>query len=78
MWRAYRFKARSRAGLAHTANVSVACKSSFAYKQKQVGLYDPTLEKDACGVGFVANLNAVQSPDIVRDAITALRHMNHR
>ena len=28
---------------------------------KQQGLYDPQFEKDACGVGFVANIDGVQS-----------------
>lgn len=29
--------------------------ASYGLPQKQ-GLYDPLLEKDACGVGFVVNL----------------------
>ena len=31
------------------------------------GLYDPELEKDACGVGFSAHIKGVQSHKIVKD-----------
>jgi glutamate synthase (NADPH/NADH) len=31
------------------------------------GLYDPELEKDACGVGFAANIKGVASHKIVTD-----------
>jgi len=26
-------------------------------KKEQLGLYDPAYEHDACGIGFVANIN---------------------
>ena len=42
------------------------------------GLYDPTLEKDACGVAFLATLTGVPSHDIVANALTALRNLEHR
>ncbi len=42
------------------------------------GLYDPSLEKDSCGVGFVAHIKGKASHQIVRDADTILRAMNHR
>jgi len=32
------------------------------------GLYDPTLEKDSCGVGFVAHVKGVASHNILTDA----------
>ncbi|MEU3020337.1 glutamate synthase large subunit [Nocardiopsis sp. NPDC007018] len=42
------------------------------------GLYDPAFEHDACGVGFVADLNGRQSHDIVSKALTVLRNLDHR
>ena len=45
---------------------------------KKYGLYDPANEKDACGVGFVANIKGVRSHQIVSDAETILRNMDHR
>jgi glutamate synthase (NADH) len=34
---------------------------------KKQGLYDPELEKDACGVGFAAHIKGVASHKIVTD-----------
>ncbi len=42
------------------------------------GLYDPRFEHDACGVAFVATLTGEVSHDIVRQALTALRNLDHR
>jgi glutamate synthase (NADPH) large chain len=42
------------------------------------GLYDPSFEKDACGVAFLATLTGVPSHAIVADALTALRNLEHR
>ena len=42
------------------------------------GLYDPANEKDACGVGFVAQIKGVASHQIVRDANRILCNMDHR
>ena len=42
------------------------------------GLYRPNLESDACGTGFIANLNGEPTHEIVRDALTMLRNMEHR
>lgn len=36
---------------------------------KKQGLYDPELEKDACGVGFAANIKGVPSHKIVTDGM---------
>lgn len=36
------------------------------------GLYDPELEKDACGVGFAANIKGVASHKIVTDGMSQL------
>jgi len=42
------------------------------------GLYDPTFEKDACGMGFVAHIKGKASHDIVSQALTMLTNMEHR
>ena len=42
------------------------------------GLYDGRHEHDACGVAFVATLTGVPSHDIVAQALTALRNLDHR
>ena len=42
------------------------------------GLYDPAYEHDACGVAFVATLSGVATHDIVDQALTALRNLDHR
>ncbi|RKF57528.1 putative glutamate synthase [Golovinomyces cichoracearum] len=42
------------------------------------GLYDPSLEKDACGVGFTCNIKGFPSHKIVSDARNLLCNMTHR
>ncbi len=42
------------------------------------GLYDPRLEKDACGVGMVVHIKGQKSHDIVQKALTILKNLNHR
>src|SRR6267142_5126956 len=42
------------------------------------GLYDPSLEKDSCGVGFIANIKGKKSHQIVDDAINILCNLEHR
>ena len=42
------------------------------------GLYDPQHEHDACGVGFVANIEGRKSHDIVLKGIQILINLTHR
>ena len=42
------------------------------------GLYSPAFERDACGIGFVANIKSNKSHQIVSDALTILENMEHR
>ncbi len=42
------------------------------------GLYDPAMEKDSCGVGFVANIKGVPSHEIMTDAYHINSRMDHR
>ena len=42
------------------------------------GLYSPEFERDACGIGFVANIKGNKGHQIVSDALTVLENMEHR
>ena len=42
------------------------------------GLYDPRLEKDACGVGIVAHIKGEPSHEIIQDARRINSRMDHR
>jgi glutamate synthase (NADPH) large chain len=47
------------------------------YLQKN-GLYSPSNEHDACGVGFVAHIKGTKSHDIVKNALKILENLDHR
>jgi len=42
------------------------------------GLYDPRFERDACGLGFVANIEGRKSHDIILKGIQILINLTHR
>jgi len=42
------------------------------------GLYDPALEKDSCGVGFIADIKGRKSHKLAEDALAILRNLEHR
>jgi glutamate synthase (NADPH/NADH) large chain len=42
------------------------------------GLYDPTREVDACGVGFIVNMKNVPSQKIVQNGLAILENLEHR
>jgi glutamate synthase (NADPH/NADH) large chain len=42
------------------------------------GLYDPQFEHDACGFGFVADIQGRKSNHILRQAIEVLKNLDHR
>src|SRR4051812_675915 len=42
------------------------------------GLYDPYYEKDACGVGFVVDIQGRKSHTIVEQGLQALDNLRHR
>ncbi|HEX2477069.1 MAG TPA: glutamate synthase subunit alpha, partial [Lacipirellulaceae bacterium] len=42
------------------------------------GLYDPAHEHDACGVGFVVNINGEKTHEIVRKGLEILINLSHR
>ena len=41
-------------------------------------LLDPSVEHDACGVGFVARIDGVRTHDIVEKGVTTLEALEHR
>jgi glutamate synthase (NADPH/NADH) large chain len=42
------------------------------------GLYHPSNEHDACGVGFIANIDGTRSHDIISKSIEVLKALMHR
>ncbi|MAZ54125.1 MAG: glutamate synthase large subunit [Trueperaceae bacterium] len=45
---------------------------------QKIGLYDPSNEKESCGVGFVADIKGRRSHQILLDAREMLDNMSHR
>src|ERR687893_457224 len=43
-----------------------------------MGLYDPSHERDACGVAFVADLHGRRCHDVVAKGLSALIRLDHR
>jgi glutamate synthase (NADPH) large chain len=50
----------------------------MSYPPSRQGLYDPRNEHDACGMGFVVDLNGNKSHEIVRKGIEILVNLTHR
>ena len=46
--------------------------------RRREGLYDPTHEHDACGVGMIVNLNGSKSHELVDSSLRVLENMKHR
>ncbi|ATW28798.1 glutamate synthase subunit alpha [Candidatus Formimonas warabiya] len=42
------------------------------------GLYDPSMEKDACGLGFIADVTGKKSNEIVKNGLEILKSLTHR
>lgn len=43
-----------------------------------MGLHQPSHERDSCGIGLVARLDARPGTKIIRDALSVLRNLEHR
>jgi glutamate synthase domain-containing protein 2/glutamate synthase domain-containing protein 1/glutamate synthase domain-containing protein 3 len=41
-------------------------------------MYDPRMEKDACGIGFIANIEGIASHEIIEQGIQILINLTHR
>ncbi|WP_410470545.1 glutamate synthase large subunit [Enterococcus sp.] len=48
------------------------------HKKGAPTMYDPAFEKDACGMGFIAQMEGKASHQLVKHALTMLERMNHR
>src|SRR5437016_13171768 len=48
------------------------------HRPPKQGLYDPAFEKDACGTGFVVDIQGRKSHKIVQQALQALDALRHR
>ncbi|GMH08905.1 hypothetical protein Nepgr_010745 [Nepenthes gracilis] len=46
--------------------------------EEPLGLYDPSYDKDSCGVGFIAELSGESKRETVADALEMLLRMSHR
>src|ERR1700751_613330 len=64
--------------LSATADSKPADRELHTWRPAAEGLYDPSLEKDACGVGFIANIKGRKSHQIVEDALSILCNLEHR
>ncbi|MBM3736075.1 MAG: glutamate synthase large subunit [Acidobacteria bacterium] len=42
------------------------------------GLYEPSLERDACGIGFIVNIKGVPSHQVIQQGIQILINLTHR
>ena len=51
--------------------------TNFGLPPKQ-GMYDPRLEHDACGIGFVADIQGRRSHKIVEQGVEVLVNLTHR
>jgi len=58
-------------------SMSVSKKSPQGWPEPQ-GLWHPSQEKDACGVGFIAHLKGKRSHDIILKTLTMNANMDHR
>ncbi|WP_309079926.1 glutamate synthase large subunit [Zhihengliuella sp.] len=65
-------------GLEPQAEVAVSPFVRFAQIPEAQGVYDPGLEKDACGLAVIASMRGEPGHDIVDHALTALRNLEHR
>ena len=45
---------------------------------RKFGLYDPQMEHDSCGVGFVVNINGAKTHEIIEKGIETLMNLTHR
>ena len=49
-----------------------------AFCRAHQGLYSPELEHDACGIGFIADLKARKSHELIADGLKILANLEHR
>src|SRR6201995_2108912 len=64
--------------LSASADSKTPARELHTWRPEAEGLYDPSLEKDSCGVGFIANIKGKKSHQIVSDALQILGNLEHR
>ncbi|MDP3745096.1 MAG: glutamate synthase large subunit [Methylotenera sp.] len=60
------------------SNVASANPEIYSGRPAEQGLYNPSNERDACGVGFVAHIKGNKSHDIVQKGLELLTNLTHR
>jgi len=68
---------RKTAGKPQTMSMTTRLKKPKGPPTAQ-GLYHPSQEHDACGIGFVANVRGVKSHEIITKGIQVLLNLAHR
>ncbi|MEO8797856.1 MAG: glutamate synthase subunit alpha, partial [Polyangiaceae bacterium] len=58
--------------------MTLARRVNLAHTEAVAGLYDPSYEHDACGLGFVARLGGKPRHDVVEQGLEILRRLAHR
>src|SRR5262245_42816393 len=71
-------KRARKAGTAQREHVLGHRGSATAGLPQVRGLYNPALEKDSCGVGFIADIKGRRSHKLVEDALAILCNLEHR
>src|SRR5216684_7795272 len=74
-------RARRTARFAHSADPGLPRADDLAHSAPGMtaqGLYDPALERDSCGVGFIADIKGRKSHKLVEDALAILCNLEHR
>ena len=59
-------------------NASDNRKVTYAGRPEAQGLYDPVHEHDACGIGFVVQMNNRKTHDIIEKGLSILCNLEHR
>jgi len=53
-------------------------KNSLTGFPKKQGMYNPSHEKDACGFGFIANIDNIPKHEIIHQALEIVHNLDHR
>ncbi|MFG1396527.1 glutamate synthase large subunit [Roseixanthobacter pseudopolyaromaticivorans] len=59
-------------------NAAAVTAGAIVGRPKAFGLFDPAQERDACGVGFIADIKGRKSHRIIEDGIQILLNLEHR
>ncbi len=65
-------------GFENAATQSDVASVAYTGQPAEQGLYSPSNERDACGVGFVAHIKGAKSHKIVQQGLELLTNLTHR